>query len=489
MILSGLLKDIGIKNRICGDGDLCVCDICFDSRIAKEGSFFFCLVGAASDGHLYVKSAYDNGCRIFAVERDIELPEDAVRVYFDNTREALAYVSAAFFGKPCDKMRIIGITGTKGKTTIANMLSACLNASGIPCGYIGTSGIEYAGKHFETKNTTPESLELHRTFRDMLDCGVETAVIEVSSQALFNFRVCGIKFFAGVFTNLSPDHIGPGEHPNFEHYKNCKKRLFFECIHGVFNADDDYFTDMMSGVPCTVTSYGIRSGDFTANNICRWKDAGRLGISFLLERAGEKTEVRLPVPGEFSVLNALAAAAVCEKMGVDSATLASALENISVAGRFETVPLWNDRIFVIDYAHNEVSMKTLLETVRSYNPKRIVCLFGSVGERTKSRRRGLGTVCSALSDFSIITSDNPGCESPRGIAEEIASHFDAGKEYVIITDREEAVRYAVRCSKPGDAVLLCGKGHEDYQLIGKERVPFCERDILIDEFKKCKAIF
>ncbi len=484
MILSELLNSTGLENRICGDAKSEVNDICFDSRVAKEGSFFFCLVGASSDGHLYAKNAYDSGCRIFAVERDIELPDDAVRVYFYNTREALAYVSAEFFGRPADEMRIIGITGTKGKTTIANMLAACLNASGVPCGYIGTSGIEYAGKHFETKNTTPESFELHRTFRQMLECGVKTAVIEVSSQALFNYRVCGISFFAGVFTNLSPDHIGPTEHPNFEHYKLCKKKLFSMCTHGVFNADDEYFTDMTSGVPCTVTSYGIRNGDFSANNIYQWNEAGRLGISFVLERAGIKTEIKLPVPGEFSVLNALAAAAVCEKIGLDAKALVPVLENISVPGRFETVPLWKDRIFVIDYAHNEVSMKTLLETVRSYNPKRIVTLFGSVGERTKNRRRELGTVCSHFADFSIITSDNPGREAPEIIIDEISGYFADIEKYIKIPDREAAVRYAVRNSKPGDIVLLCGKGHENYQLIGKERVPFCERDILLDEFKK-----
>ncbi len=486
MILSELLNNIGLENRICGDSKSEVNDICFDSRMAEFGSFFFCLVGASSDGHLYAQNAYDSGCRIFALERDIELPDDATRVYFSNTREALAYASAAFFGNPADKMRIIGITGTKGKTTIANMLTDCLNASGVPCGYIGTSGIEYAGKHFDTKNTTPESLELHRAFRSMLECGVETAVIEVSSQALFNYRVCGIKFFAGVFTNLSPDHIGPTEHPNFEHYKLCKKRLFSLCTHGVFNADDEYFADMTQDVPCTVTSYGIQSGDFTANNIRQWNGEGRLGISFVLERAGDMTEIKLPVPGEFSVLNALAAAAVCEKMGVGAAALAPVLEDISVPGRFETVPLWNDRIFVIDYAHNEVSMKTLLETVRGYKTMRIVTLFGSVGERTKNRRRELGTVCSELSDFSIITSDNPGCEAPEIIVDEIAGYFGENKKYVKIPDREEAVRYAVRNSRAGDIVLLCGKGHENYQLIGKERVPFCERDILIDEYNKVK---
>ncbi len=487
MILSELLGKIKIEYKTAGDLQCDASDICYDSRKAKEGTFFFCLCGASSDGHSFAVKAYDNGCRIFALERDIELPDDAVKVFFENTREALAYVSAAFCDFPADKMRLVGITGTKGKTTIAQMLSACMNSAGIPCGYIGTSGIEYAGKHFDTKNTTPESLELHKTFRDMLDAGVECAVLEVSSQALFNFRVEGIDFFTGIFTNLSPDHIGPTEHPNFQHYKSCKKRLFSMCKNGIFNADDDYFADMISGASCSITSYGIKNkADFSAENLAPWKEGAKLGVSCKVLAKGKQTLLKLPVPGEFSVLNALAVFCACDSFGVSAGKASKVLENIFVSGRFETVPLFDDRIFIIDYAHNEVSMRTLLETVRSYKPQRIVCLFGSVGERTKGRRRELGTVASSLSDFSIITSDNPGRENPSDIADEIASYFPDKEKYVKIPDREEAIRYAVRNSKPGDIVLLCGKGHENYQLIGSERVPFSEREILIDEFRHLK---
>ena len=310
----------------------------------------------------------------------------------------------------------------------------------------------------------------------MLCAGVECAVLEVSSQALFNFRVEGIDFFTGIFTNLSPDHIGPSEHPNFEHYKMCKKRLFSMCEHGIFNADDDYFADMTSGASCSITSYGIKNkADFSAENLAPWKEGAKLGISCKVLAKGKETLLKLLVPGEFSVLNALAVFSVCESLGVSLEKASEVLKKAFVPGRFETVPLFDDRIFIIDYAHNEVSMRTLLETVRSYKPLRLVCLFGSVGERTKNRRRELGTVAASLSDFSIITSDNPRDENPLSIINE---------KYVKLTDREEAIRYAVRNSKSGDIVLLCGKGHENYQLIGSERVPFSERKILLDEFAK-----
>lgn len=488
MKLSDLLSRISIPYTLCGSTDPEIFDITFDSRRAGDSVMFFCLVGSASDGHTYAESAYKNGCRIFAAERELSLPEDAVTVIFENTRRALAYVSAAFFDFPARKMQIVGITGTKGKTTVANMLCSCLNSCGIACGYIGTSGIDYAGRHFETKNTTPESLELHRVFAAMASEGVKVCVIEVSSQALFNYRVDGIDFFAGIFTNLSPDHIGPTEHPSFEHYKSCKKRLFSLCRHGIFNADDEYFKDMTDGCTCTVTAYGLSlDRDFGVENISPIKDGTRLGIGFDAMIYGRRTPALLPFPGRFSVLNALAALAACEKLGVDTDKAIIALRKVSVPGRFETVSLFDDRIFIIDYAHNEVSMRTLLETVREYNPERIVTLFGSVGDRTKGRRRDLGVVCNELSDFSIISSDNPGCESPEAIVDEIACYFDSTDKYVKIPDREAAVRYAVRNSRPGDVVLLCGKGHENYQLVGKERVPFSEKEILFDEYRIMKG--
>ncbi len=480
--LSNLLCDIEYTGW--SGGDASIDNICYDSRFADNGSFFFCLVGASNDGHSFALAAYDRGCRVFALEYDVELPCDAVKVFFENTRRGLSYVSQSFFDYPARKMKIVGITGTKGKTSVATMLKTCLEDAGISAGYIGTSGIDYGTKHFYTKNTTPESYELHRTFRDMLECGVENVIIEVSSQALFNYRVEGIKFFASVFTNLSPDHIGPSEHPNFEHYKNCKRRLFSLCENAVFNVDDEYYPDMREGASCRCITYGIENkADFSAKNIREAGGKRRLSVDFEAVTPAGSNTVSLPVPGRFSVMNALAVMAVAGLFDVDIEKIARALEKIKIAGRFETVELFSDRTFVIDYAHNEVSMRTLLETVRGYNPERIVCLYGSVGERTKNRRRELALVARDLADFSVITADNPGSENPEGIAREIASFYDDENKYIIIPDRETAIRYAVENSCPGDIVLLCGKGHENYQLIGREKVPFCERDILLS-YKK-----
>lgn len=488
MKLSQLLANSNVDYRITSrQNDSEISSITFDSRKATHGAMFFCLIGSLSDGHSYASNAYKNGCRVFAVSKFTELPEDAIVVEFTNSRQALAHISATFFGNPAKELKLIGITGTKGKTSVANMVFHCLNSAGVSCGYIGTSGIDYSGIHCETQNTTPESLELHKTFRNMVDCGIKACVIEVSSQALFNYRVDGIEFLIGVFTNLSPDHIGPTEHPNFEHYKNCKKKLFSMCKYGIFNADDEYFPDMINSCACSVTTYAVKnSADYTAKNIKRYFENGKMGVSFELVSSGTTSNVKLPIPGEFSVFNTLATFATVKKLGICSNAAIYGVETVSIKGRFEIVPLCNDRIFVIDYAHNEISMRTLLKTVRSYNPKRIVTVFGSVGDRTKNRRRDLGIACNELSDFSVITSDNPGCENPESIIDEIAAYFTDSNKFIKISDRTQAIRYAVRNSKPGDAVLLCGKGHENFQLCGKEKVPFCERDILISEKNNIK---
>ena len=487
MKLSELLNDSKIQYEITGNADIEISDITFDSRKAENEVMFFCLVGAKVDGHDFALSAYQNGCRVFAVSKDIALPGDAVCVKFENTRQAMPHVAASFFGHPADKLRMVGITGTKGKTSIATMISACLNSCGLKCGNIGTSGIEYDGIKLEAKNTTPESLELQRILADMVKRGVEVCVMEVSSQALFNYRVDGIEFLCGVYTNLSPDHIGPTEHPDFEHYKNCKKRLFSMCRYGIFNADDPYFADMTEGASCKVISYSLDSdGDYAAKNVIPFNIAKNLGMSFDAYCSGEKVSGSIPYPGKYSVLNALAVLAVCKTLGIDVAKAMTCLADIRVAGRFETVPFFEDRLFVIDYAHNEGSMRNLLESVRSYNPKRLVTVFGSIGDRTQNRRAGLGSVCNELSDFSVITSDNPGFEDPDKIIDEIASYFPDKSKYVKIADRKEAIEYIVKNSLPGDVVLLCGKGHEDYQLVCGEKVHFSEKEILFELRKNIK---
>ena len=481
MKLSELLIDSKTEYEIKGNADIEISDITFDSRKAKDGVMFFCLIGAAVDGHDYAMSAYDNGCRVFAVCKGITLPSDTVVVKFENTRSAMPHVAASFFGHPASKLRMIGITGTKGKTSIATMIYRCLEACNLKCGNIGTSGIEYDGIKLAAKNTTPESLELHRILADMVHHGVKVCIMEVSSQALFNYRVDGIDFLCGVYTNLSPDHIGPTEHPNFEHYKNCKKKLFSMCRYGILNADDPYFADIACGSSCEVISYGLnQKSDYTAENVKPYKTGKYLGMSFDAMCRGKRTLGTIPFPGKYSVLNTLAVLAVCDTLGVNITTAMICMRDIQISGRFETFPMFDDRLFVIDYAHNEGSMKNLLESVKSYKPKRLVVVFGSIGDRTQNRRVGLGSVCNELADFSIITSDNPGCEDPNKIIDEIATYFSSESKYVKIADRKEAIIYAVENSRPGDVVLLCGKGHEDYQIVGKEKVHFSEKEILAE---------
>ena len=466
-----------------------VSHLCCDSRKAQEGSFFFCLTGAAVDGHAYARSAYDKGARVFAVERPVELPSDAVVIRFADTREALAHTSAAFYNYPHRRLKIIGITGTKGKTTTALLIQSILSASGISAGYIGTNGITYAGKQFGTVNTTPESLELQKHLYDMAEAGVTAVVLEVSSQALWMHRVDGIAFDACLFTNLSRDHVGGCEHPTFEHYKNSKKALF--AVHeanAVFcNADDPLAEDMVvdTDKKDRVVRVSLKDPacDWYASDVTPCRDSARLGVAFECHRGDFVGKGYLGVPGTFNVSNALMAVAVChDRFGVPPDAALSYLGRTAVEGRFEPVyvPSMPDVTFLLDYAHNGVSLQASLETLRGYRPERLICLVGSVGERSFERRAQLAEAAGRLADYCIITSDNPGKEPPEQIINEMLAAFPAdGCPRVSIADRAEAIAYAVKMARAGDIVLLAGKGHEAYQLIGTERVPFSEREILL----------
>lgn len=452
----------------------------YDSRKAMGGDLFVCLVGAKSDGHNYAMRAYDNGCRAFLCERELDLPSDAVQAVTPDTRSALAAAAANFYSNPAKKLHIIGITGTKGKTTTALLTSAILNAAGMNCAYIGSNGVIINGKHTETVNTTPESLELHHYFDMMVTSGVEYAVLEVSSQALGHHRVDGIPFEVTAFTNLSRDHIGEGEHPDFDDYKRCKKRLFdsygSSCM--VYNADDAASEYMKSGfVGKTVSFSALGEADFSAVNIQKYRSDTALGVSFDCITGAWQTHVSLMSPGAFSVYNGLCAMAICSYFGISRDFSASVLCRTPVQGRFEIVEGIPGRTFVIDYAHNGLSLTSALKTLREYEPHRIICLFGSVGGRTRERRRELAEAADALADYAIVTSDNPDFEPPEEITAEIASYIK-NIPYECITDRYEAIGAAVKMSQDGDIVLLAGKGHETYQLICGQKEPFCEREIL-----------
>lgn len=489
MKLGEILRSVKIKNVIIGAGNFENTDItivCSDSRKACGNSLFVCIKGLTSDGHIYAKSAYANGCRVFIAAHELSLPSDATVIITEDTRKALAVVSGEFYSHPSREIKVIGVTGTKGKTTTAQLIYHILCANGIKAGYIGTNGVSFGSKFFETRNTTPESTELAAYMRMMADDGVKYLALEVSSQAIYLDRIYGTEFDTCIFTNLSPDHIGEKEHPTFEHYMNCKARLFSDYAPkvAIYNADDPASEYMMKNCPSPKFGYSCHGrGDFSTDGekIEYFRENGKLGIKFDVKVGGKTEHVKLSLPGEYNASNALAAIAACTGAGVSPHDAAASLENVTLKGRFEVVDALPYATFVIDYAHNALSLKSVLETLRKYNPHRLICVFGSVGGRTQMRRAELGKVASELADFCIITSDNPDDEPPEKIIDEIADAFTkGGAEYIKIASRREAVLTAVHMAQKGDIVLFAGKGHEDYQLVCGKKEYFSERETIVE---------
>lgn len=461
------------------------------ASMAHESSLFVCIRGARFDGHDLAEQAYNNGCRMFVAEHPLSLPTDAFVLCVPSTRRVLATLACTFYGHPSGRIQVIGITGTKGKTTVSHMLTHILSAEGIPCGYIGTNGISYPGVHRSTVNTTPDAITLQSTLKEMLDAGVQVAVLEISSQALIQFRADGISFSAVLFTNLFPDHISPNEHASFEDYKKAKQRLFgeFDAPLMICNGDDGAASDMLRAAKSCrkiICSLCDPSADYTANALCRYRNESAVGISFAVTHETQGATCHLPLLGAFNASNALLAMATAQQIcAVPLFRSAHHLSSVQVPGRGELMTLPNGAIAVIDYAHNGESLRSLLTALREYGPPRLICLFGSVGERTQLRRRELGQVASALCDFCILTADNPGREPTEEIIAEIAQAFSGtNTPYLSIPDRAEAIGVAVKMSRPGDILVLAGKGHETYQLIGEERIPFSEKKILEDAVRQ-----
>ena len=450
--------------------------VVYDSRKAGEGSLFVCLRGAATDGHRFAQAAYDNGCRDFAVEYLLSLPEDARQYRFDDTRAALADISAEFYGYPSERLHLIGVTGTKGKTSTAFYLRAILNQAGRRCGMIGTLGVFYGeGEAKEaTVNSTPESCELHRIFADMVNDGCEYCVMEVSSQAYKCGRVRGLHFDCGIFTNLSPDHIGPAEHESYEDYRACKAELFAHSRLSILNADDEACDFMRRAAAGTVVDYSQKAAAYyRSRNLKPWRDETGMGSAF----ACIGGHFRLPSPGEYSVYNALAATAAAREIGVTWRDIAKAFESAVVPGRFEIVPAKEGVMAVIDYAHNELSLRSILTALRPYTEGRLIVVFGSVGGKAEIRREGLGRAAAELADYAVITSDNPDFESPEAIMADIEKGI-GDAPHTCIADREKAIAFALELAKSGDTLLFAGKGHEDYQIVKGQHIPFCEKELI-----------
>lgn len=478
MELSKLLEKTEYK-LLSGSIDVQVQDIVYDSRKAKEGTVFVCIPGAQADGHNYIESAVANGTKVIVVERDVEYIEGITYIQMEDTRKGLSYMSAALFDYPAEKLKVIGLTGTKGKTTTTFMIKSILEKSGKKVGIIGTIGVFMGDTYIQTHNTTPESYDIQYYLRQMADMGCDAAVMEVSSQALKLNRTAGITFDYGIYTNLSPDHIGENEHKDMEEYIYCKSLLFKQCRHGIFNIDDEHAPDMMDNAVCDKVTYGFsEKADLAAGNVKYLIEPGFIGIEF--EVSGlEKGLLKVNTPGKFSAYNAMAAICVTKLLGTDFGSMQSALKEVAVRGRVEPVRISDRFNLLIDYAHNAMSLESLLTTIKDYEPGRIVCLFGCGGNRSKLRRYEMGEISGKYADLSVITADNSRFEDVMDIIEDIKTgiHKTTG-EYIVIPDRKEAIKYCIENAKDGDIILLCGKGHEDYQEINGKRYPFDERVII-----------
>ena len=490
MKVSELIKDFEyeIKN---GTVEREVSALVSDNRKLTKDCVFVCIEGANFDGHSAVNDAFSCDAAAVIVMKDVTIPDgvSTAVIRVKDTREALALASAAYFSYPTKEIKVIGITGTKGKTTTTYLIKSILENAGYKVGLIGTIETIIGDEHIPSKNTTPESYVLQETFRKMADSGIEICVMEASSQGFLMKRTLGTQFEIGIFTNLEPDHIGPNEHDSFENYMECKSMLFRQCKAGILNADDEHLEGILKGHTCEVFTYGMsENADYRASNVKLFEEKGVLGISFSV--SGKiNTDVSIDMPGKFSLYNALTAVSVCSYLGIKEAAIKSALKSAKVKGRIEMVPVSDDFTLMIDYAHNAMALESLLTTLKEYESGRLVCVFGCGGNRAKSRRYEMGEVSGRLADFTIITSDNPRFEEPLDIIADIVTGIEkTDGEYIKIPDRKEAIKYAIENGRKGDIIVLAGKGHEDYQEIKGVKYPMDERVLISEVLEELKEM-
>ncbi|MDE7326154.1 MAG: UDP-N-acetylmuramoyl-L-alanyl-D-glutamate--2,6-diaminopimelate ligase [Lachnospiraceae bacterium] len=488
MILQALLNEVETR-LVSGDTSREITDIIYDSRKVVPGSVYVAIAGVRSDGHDYLKDAVNAGAVALVVKNEEKtkafLEEAALKedgkecqtvtvVYVEETRRALALLSAAYFGHPEKRLTTIGITGTKGKTTAAYMVYSVLMHAGIKAGLIGTIETLIGQEHIASDNTTPISYLLYQYFDRMVKAGCTCVVMEVSSQGLMQYRVEGVIFDYAVLTNIEPDHIGPGEHASFEEYMACKGRLFSQCRLALVNADDAHWKTVLKGSACPLKKFGIADqkdgqpvSDYAlrAENIHLHTGKGDLAVAYHL--AGEaEFDIQVNIPGKFTVYNSMTAAAICLELGIAPGVIKEALLGAKVRGRVEPVPISDKFTVMVDYAHNAMSLKSLLTTIREYHPKRLVCLFGCGGNRSRDRRFEMGEISSRYADLTVVTTDNPRYEKPEDIIEDIITGVKkADGAYIAIPDRMEAIQYCIKNAQEGDVIIIAGKGHEDYQEI------------------------
>ncbi len=470
-----------------GDCDTQIEALVYDSRKVVKNSMFFCMVGANRDGHDFCQEVVEKGAKALVVSKRVEnIPEDVTVIRVEDTREALALCSNAWFHYPSRELKMIGITGTKGKTTVTCLMKEVLEGAGHKVGLIGTIETVIGEEHIPMANTTPEPYILQKYLRQMVDSGCDIAVMEVSSQGLMQRRVDGIHFAIGAFTNIEKDHISPTEHKDFDEYFSWKKELFHRVDLGIFNTDDTNLDKMDKSVyGIAYKTFGIKEGvDYRGCEIEGDFTDGKMGMRFVVPSMS-KEAVRINTPGQFSVHNALLVIAVCDALGVPYDVIRQVLDKAVVKGRMEPVFLDGRFSIFIDYAHNAMALESLLSTVKAYAKGRVVCIFGCGGNRSKDRRFEMGEVSGRLADLTIVTTDNPRFEEPKDIMKDIETGIlKTDGDYIMIEERREAVRYALMNAKEKDMIILAGKGHENYQEICGVKYPADERELIEGVWKE-----
>jgi UDP-N-acetylmuramoyl-L-alanyl-D-glutamate--2,6-diaminopimelate ligase len=480
MLLSKLCESI--KHRRLG-ADLNIEALEYDSRKVKQGSLFCCIVGTFSDGHAYAQKAVDAGAAGLLVERELTI--DVPQVIVPNTRIAMAEMAAELYGHPERELRLVGITGTNGKTTSTYMIKAIAERAGMKAGLIGTIRNMVGKRVIDTERTTPESVDLYRLLREMRDEGVEIVAMEVSSHSLDQHRVHGLTFEVGEFTNLTQDHLD--YHKTFENYLAAKKKLFLQSKHGVFNIDDPHAAAMMEGLTLPVTTFGIRErADICASEI----DITTRGVQFDIRYPGGKTRINVPIPGLFTVFNAMGVAAVALALNIPMEYIKSGLEDMhSVSGRLEPLPTGDLGFSVfVDYAHTPDALENVLKTVRGFAKSRVITVFGCGGDRDRAKRPIMGEIAGRYSDRLVVTSDNPRSEDPFTIIDAIEEGVKkSGCAYVKIEQRREAIRYALQNAQESDVIVIAGKGHETYQEINGVKHHFDDKETVMELLATLKS--
>lgn len=477
MDLKELLKGAHVLH-IDGSQDLEIKGIAYDSRQAGEGFVFVCIPGSKTDGHLFIEDVIAKGIKAIVVEKEVKGREGVTFIRVRDSRKALSAIAASFYRHPSKSMNVIGVTGTNGKTTTTHLIKNILEVNGVQSGLIGTISYKILDQEYKANNTTPESLELQRLLQEMLDREVNTCVMEVSSHSLDLHRVEDIQYQIGVFTNITQDHLD--FHKTMENYKNAKRKLFYKTTQAnIINVDDEFGLELsrqLSTLDRKCITYGIKKqADIFAKDI----EITPKGTRFQLVTPTFSGIIDIGTPGMFSVYNGLAAAAVGYVMGYGYAEIKRGLEGIRVVpGRFELVPNEKDLTVIVDYSHTPDAIENAIKTIKEFAQGRIITVFGCGGDRDKTKRPIMGEIAGRLSDYCIITSDNPRTEQPETIIKDIEAGIKRTScKYKMIVDRKEGIREAIRQSGPKDVILIAGKGHETYQIIGNRVIDFDDRKI------------